>query len=327
METIVSVLESIKVYLLKIYVSIKEKFIKTNTEMTQKKDIDFKNLSILFFSLVSIFMAMGLFMPSEDGRVFREVAQSSVAKTQSFEKNDIKSNEKSKVSKIWSNEGSAYRNYGEGRVQGQINYNTAMVMGENKGNSKFEIPAGTKMRIQILDKFLVSQDGTPVIAKLLDSVTSMSGNQIPEGSLLYGEAIYQKASSKALINFKQVSYPNGSQHDISAQAVGEDGMLGLAGAVKSDSIKNSIGQVVTNFVGTMASGSVERDFMGNSKGGNTNGLYQAISEAAKDRAQKFGESLKESREWIEVESGVICEAVLIAPYKLINLDLSNGQGL
>lgn len=321
MEKINSLFEVVKNNFLIGFNRIKEIFIKKKTEMTQKKDVDFKNLSILFFSLVSIFIALGLFMPSDDGIVFRQVA-----KDLSIQKSEVKKEETSRsssASKVWSNS----RDYGRGQYNRQnhaINYNTAMTMEDGHGNSKYELPAGTKFKIQILEKFIASQEGTPVIAKLIESVTSASGNEIPEGSLLYGEAVYQNSSEKALITFKQVSYPNGSQHVISARALGEDGLVGISGNVKSDSIKNSAGQVITNFVGGLAAGSVERDFLGHSKGGTTNGLYQAIAEAAKDRAQKFGEELKESREWIEVEAGVIGEAILQSPYKLMSLDMNNN---
>lgn len=326
MEKVVRFLKSVQPFVFSKIKLLKQKFIKDNNNLTHKKDIDFKNLSILFFSLISIFMAVGLFMPAEDSRVFREVANNKITSDQSLEKSkfEITDEPNHTASKIWNNERS-YQSQSRS-TQVQVNYNTSMVMGESKGNAQFELAAGTRLRIQILEKFLASQEGSPVMAKLLESVTSASGNEIPEGSILYGEASYQKASSKALITFKQVSYPNGTQHDILAKAVGEDGIQGISGSVKSDSIKNSVGQVITNFVGSMASGSVERDFMGQSKGGNTNGMYQAISEAARDRAQKFGESLKESREWIEIDSGVLCEAILQSPYKLIQLNLNNDGG-
>lgn len=302
---------------------VKKIFVNQESQLTHKKELNLKNITILFFSTVAVFLIVGLFMPSEDQRVFRQVAKESTERsTSNTDLSSDSTNDKTTAQKVWGNGGSISNSRGGGNSQ--INYNTAMVMGGSKSNAKFEINAGTRMRIQIIEKFVASQEGTPVVAKLLDDVTSASGSSIPEGSLLYGEASYQKASSKAVIQFKKVSYPNGSLHDIAARVLGSDGMAGLEGDVKSDSVKNSIGQTITGFVGTLASGSMEKDFMGNSKGGNTNGLYQAISETAKAQAQKYGESMKESREWIEVQAGALCEAVILDTYKLIDLDSSDG---
>ncbi len=99
-------------------------------------------------------------------------------------------------------------------------------------------------------------------------------------------------------------------------------MPGLQGEVHSDSLKNSTGQFITTFVGAMAAGSLERDFMGNSKGGITNGLLQGVSETAKARAQKYGESLKEERSWIEVSGGQECEAILNQSFNMIESEVN-----
>lgn len=308
---------SVKNYVATNLKKLKDLFIKKKTNLTTKKDLDFKNLAIVFFSIVSLFLILGMLMPTEDSRVFRQIAKDPPPHVEPSTANDVEERPINSASKIWGSSSSGISG-GQRGGGSQVNYNTAMVIGSKNGNSKNELHAGTKIRLQILDKFVASQEGTPVIAKSIEEASSDSGNSIPEGSLFYGEASYQPSSGRASIQFKKVSYPNGMIRDIAVFVVGNDGMSGLEGNVKSDSIKNSTGQIITTFVGSLAGGSVERDFMGNSKGGINNGLLQAISETARDRAQKFGESMKNAREWIEVPAGTVCDAVIQQSYQMID---------
>ena len=93
-------------------------------------------------------------------------------------------------------------------------------------------------------------------------------------------------------------------------AIGKDSQPGLSGRVYSDGLRNSAGQVITTFVGGLAAGSMETDFLGRSKGGLQNGLLAAVGAAAKERAQTYGEKMKAEREWIEVSQGFECDAIL-----------------
>ncbi len=74
--------------------------------------------------------------------------------------------------------------------------------------------------------------------------------------------------------------------------------------------------VITTFVGGLAAGSMETDVLGRSKGGIENGLLGAVAATAQGRAQAYGEKLKTEREWIELNSGIECDAVLNDSYKL-----------
>ncbi len=314
MEKIKQIFNQIKIYVESNLKKIKNLFIHKKTVLTSKKDLDFKNVSIVFFCIVGIFLILGMLMPSEDNRVFRQVAKDPMPKPIEV-KNDDDQKSVNSASKIWGHGSSSFTNNQNGVTH--VNYNTAMVIGSKNGNSRTELHAGTQMRLQILEKFIASQDGTPVIAKLIDEVTSDSGNTIPAGALFYGEATYQQSSGRATVKFNKVSYPNGTVRDVSANVLGSDGLSGLDGNVRSDAVKNSVGQVITTFVSGLAAGSVERDLIGNSKGGISNGILQAVSETARDRAQKYGESMKDAREWIEVPAGTFCNAILQKSYKLI----------
>ena len=192
-----------------------------------------------------------------------------------------------------------------------------MVVSPHGGNSKLELHAGTHLRVRIVDKFITSQEAAPVLGKVMEDATTESGLSIPKDSLLYGDATYQKASGRAVIQFKKISYPSGEVRTIQANVISGDGMAGLEGSIHSDGVKNSAGQILTTFVGGLAAGSMQRDLLGNSTGGITNGLLQAASDTAKDRAQKYGETLKESREWIEIAAGTECEAVIQQSFKMM----------
>lgn len=325
MEKVKNIFDSFKNMTIKLQNKIRTFFLKKKTSLTSKQDFDFKNISVVFFSVVGIFLILGMFMPTDDTRVFRQVAKDPPPRVDKSQKTETEQKSSNAASNIWGHGSSGFSTGGGGNSQ--INYNTSMVIGSKNGNSKTELHAGTKVRLQIIDKFVASQEGTPVIAKSVEDVTSDSGSSIPEGSLFYGEASYLKSSGRASIQFRKVSYPNGTIRDISTVAISADGLAGLEGHVKSDAVKNSAGQIITTFVGGLAAGSVERDFMGNSKGGISNGLLQAISETAKDRAQKYGESMKDAREWIEIPAGAPCEAIIQQSYKMIEStdDFSGGR--
>lgn len=300
--------------------SLKAVFVSSKTDLTSKSDLNTKNISAAAFSILAIFMALGLLAPTEESRVFTQVAKEPLTRTDYEEIHEKDNPAASKSSQIWSSSGNSYRS---ARSGSQVNYNTAMVMGSKNGNSKNEFHAGSKVRIEILEKFIASYEGTPVLGKTTESITTESGFTIPEGSQLYGEASFQKSSGRAIIKFSKLSLPDGQIKDFVASVVSSDGTVGLDGNIKSDSVKNSAGQMITTFVSGLAAGSVQRDFLGNTKGGIENGLLNAISDTAKDRAQKYGESLKESREWIEIESGTPCEAVL---QQAFNLNKSEDGG-
>lgn len=321
-------MEKIKLLLSKSWSWLKGYFVSTTTTVSKKTEINQKNIVITFSAVMVLFMVVVLFLPSEDTRVFREVKDEEKVTDVSMPRNTNNINERSpdkraKANKLW--------NGGEStsvatREQNQINYNTAMVVGGSSGNSRDQLYAGYKVRLQNVDKFVTSQDGTPIIARVVDSATTESGMTIPVGAIFYGEATYQASSDKAQIKFARVSFPDGRILDLQATAVDESGQSGLTGNVKSDAVKNSAGQVLTAFVGGLAAGSVSRDVFGQSAGGIQNGLLQALADTAKDRASQYGEKMKEAREWIEVESGVYFDAVIQQSVSL-KQEFNQGGGL
>lgn len=294
---------------------IQSLLLKKSVHQTAKRDINFRNIFILLGVFILTFVAIVLFLPNQETAKFREVTKS--LSDQSGSQVKDKPTE-SGSSKLWASPPS-FR--GGGQASG-ISQNTPMQVLPHNGNSKLELHAGVRLRVQIVDKFIASREPVPVLGRVVENATSESGLSIPEGSLLYGEASYQKSLGRAAIQFRKISYPSGEIRNISANVISSDGMPGVKGVVHSDALKNSGGQFISTFVSAVAAGSVQRDFMGNSRGGVENGLLVGASEVAKDRSQKYAESLKETREWIEVGSGIECEAIIAQPYKMIESEVN-----
>ncbi len=318
MDKIKTILRNIKVWLMNHWDA---KFIKFKSFFSEtsgseiaggslKKDLKFGNIIILASCFISILVGVVLFLPNAEEIKFRVVSVAQI-KPENKDSNQKKTGE-ANAEKLW---GSSYNYTPPASVQ--ANYNTSMLVLPHGGNSKLELHAGTHLRITIVDKFIASQDPVPVMAKVTEAATTDSGLSIPMGALLYGEASFQKQSGRANIAFRKLSLPSGMIRNISANAISSDGMPGLEGHVHSDGVKNSAGQIITGFVGGLAAGSMQRDLLGNSTGGISNGLLQATADTAKNQAQKYGESLKESREWIEISSGVECEAIINQSFQMI----------
>ena len=183
-----------------------------------------------------------------------------------------------------------------------------MVLSPKGGNAKTQLRAGIRVPLRILDKFIVSDSPVPILAEAILNVTTDSGLFLPAGTKFYGEASHQKDSDRALIHFSQISLPSGEIKPISAIGLGKDSQPGVSGKVHSDAVKNTAGQMITTFVGGFASGSMQTNFLGGSEGGVQNGVLNAVATTAKDRAQDYGEKLKNERQLIEVAQFAECDA-------------------
>jgi hypothetical protein len=298
---------------------LKNLFLKKPDLQTTKRDFNFRNIFVLLGLFMITFVTIVLFLPTQETIKFHEVAKNPTSVSPDNKSQGASSNEDSRSSKLWASPTGATRSSGGGIG---VSQNTPMQVLPRGGNSHAQLHAGTHLRVRIVDKFVVSQEPVPVLGRIMEDATTESGLKISEGSLLYGEASYQKSSGRALVRFRKLSYPSGEIRNISATVIGDDSMPGITGVTHSDGIKNSAGQFVTTFVGALAAGSVQRDFLGNSQGGLQNGLLMATSEVAKDRAQKYGENLKAAREWIEIGPNSECEAIIDQSFQMIESEVN-----
>ncbi len=301
---------------------LKSLFVK-KSEVSEKKEINFKSFKILFITGILSFIVIMIFLPTEQEIEFTQKIVTVEAGVQKKEPDTQSTQNQGLATNMW-NPGAAKTMGGirSGGTGNQINYNTSMILGSKNGNAKTQLRAGIRIPLRILDKFIVSKESVPILAEsILDSTTD-SGLSLPMGTRFYGEASFQKGSDRATINFRQISLPSGEIRSIGGMGLGKDGQPGVAGSVYSDGVKNTMGSVITTFVAGYASGSMETDLLGNSKGGVENGLKAAISATAKERAQNFGEKLKAQREWIEVSAGTECDTLL---NESMNLQQSGGE--
>jgi hypothetical protein len=285
---------------------------------TTKKDLSWKNVIIVMTGLMGLMIVMAFLKPEENNTKFRVVNDEKTLDRE--EENRASENNKSSAAqRIWENP-PKFRVTSSGAAP---NLNTPMLVGPSNGNAHVQFQAGTKVRIKMSEKFMASKDPTPVMAVTIEDIQTEAGLILPSGSQFYGEATQIGGSSRAKVEFKQIAEPSGRLRQIQGLIVGLDGERGIEGKLHSDGVKNSAGQVITTFFAGLAGGSVERDLMGNSKGGISNGLLSAASEVARDRAHQYGESLKEAREWVEIEAGADAEVVLTQSLKMIESENRN----
>ncbi len=304
-------IEAIKSSILK----IKTHFVK-KSDVSEKREVNFKSFKILLFGGVLIFILVTFLLPTEQDIEFSQKMVPATEKAHTDEVENSKTDPNQDLAtQMWNSSPSnglrnVYGNSSGGSSGNQINYNTSMIVGAKNGNAKTQLRSGIRIPLRIIDKFVVSQESVPILAEsILDSTTD-SGLRLPAGSRFYGEASFQKGSERAVIQFRQISLPSGEIKSISGIAVGKDGQPGVAGDVHSDGAKNTMGSIITTFIAGYATGSMETDVLGRSKGGVENGLKAAVAATAKDRANSYGEKLKTQREWIEVNMGAECDVLL-----------------
>lgn len=291
---------------------LKKSFIEENN-FSRKIDLNFKTLKFIAICGVVIFVSVVFLLPTDVPVEFVEKIDRPEEKKVESANSSESSNKQESAQNLWA---APRVSIPGGSGGNQINYDTSMIIGSKGGNAKTELRSGIRVALRLMDKVIVSQDPVPILAEsILDSVSD-SGLRLPAGTKFYGQAIFQRGSERAQIRFDQISLASGRIKRISALALDKSGQPGVSGKVFSDGVKNTVGQVLTTFVGGLAAGSMQTDIMGNSKGGIENGLLGAVAATAQSRAQNYGEKLKTEREWIELDPGTECDAVLNESFKL-----------
>lgn len=279
------------------------------SNVSAKTEINFKTIRTLALTFFFIFVGVVMLMPDERSVEFFEKRVSTSEPKSSDSESPGNSVERTGAANgLWDSPRPAIpRGMGGGT---QINHNTSMILGAKSGNAKVQLRAGVRLPLRIMDKFIVSSEPVPILAELLLDAMTDAGLRLPAGTKFYGEASFQKGGERASIQFRQISLPDGQIRPLAGLAVGKDGQPGITGRVYSNGLKNTAGSVLTTFVGGLAAGSVETDFMGRSRGGMENGFLTAVAATAKERAQSYGEKMKAEREWIEVTAGAECDVLL-----------------
>jgi type IV secretory pathway VirB10-like protein len=137
---------------------------------------------------------------------------------------------------------------------------------------------------------------------------------IPQGAKLIGDISFDDSNERAQVSWRSIIMPDGRERPLSGIGVGRDGQTGVDGNVKSESLKNAVGQTLTRLIGAYAEGSMSRGQSGSNEGGNQNGMKNAIAETANDRANALAEDMKKEKKWIELQMGTEFYTVLNQPF-------------
>jgi hypothetical protein len=184
---------------------------------------------------------------------------------------------------------------GEGQRQG------GMVISREGSDAAVSLQPGAKIRMRLLERVIVGSQSIPIVAIVTEDYSAESGVAIPKGSKVFGDASFDKDSSRALVSWKNIQFPGGRFRQFEALAAALNGHPGLEGTIHSEALKNALGHTMTRFVGAYAEGSMEKSPVFGSKGGHENGMKNAIAETAKDQADRYADSLKKERVWIELK--------------------------
>lgn len=281
----------------------------------EKRQFNSQRVLIVVGLLTSLFTLYALIAPAPAKYVgeFRETLSPEAQKSVDAEREKVINQATNTVQKAFSNfsAGSGAVNGGQRTSNGTANeLNSLMILSRPGVNSSNQLAAGMKFSVRLLDKVTISDQAVPVIVEVTRGVFNDSGAGIEEGSRLFGIAQFQNGAERAQIQFQSISDPSGIVRQIQGVGIGSDGQTGIAGDVHSQSLKNTAGQFVSRFVGAYASGSQQRDFLGNSRGGATNGLLNAVAATAEDRTNAYAQDLQKERQWIEIPQATEITVVL-----------------
>lgn len=214
---------------------------------------------------------------------------------------------------------------GSGGGRSEQDRSSSMILNREGVDVRTQLSVGTRVSIRLSNKVTIANQGMPVVGIVSHDVASESGTAIPSGSKVLGDATFDSDAERATINWRSIILPDGRERPFFAVGVGHDGQVGVDGRVRSDGVKNAVGQTLTKFVGAYAAGSMNTGMLGANQGGHENGLRNAVAQTATDRANAMGEALQKERKWIELDSGTETFAVLNQPFTFRDAGATYGR--
>lgn len=306
--------------------SWKDFFLKEAKPFTTKRDVNWFRVKLIGGTLIITVVMLILIWPTSqpEQAVFHEKAINGSASSTNSEQSDptqetVRQIQEARVNSQQVHSSLDYlyksdRGAGTGGGTGTTNKNAGMILARNGFDSRTQLPPGTRLPIKLIQGATVSEQAVPVIGIVLREIQSDHGIAIPAGSKVLGEVSFNSSADKVNLNWRSIILPDGRERPFSAVGLDSDGHSGLAARIRSESVKNAIGQTLTKFVGAYAGGSMSTGAFGANPGGGKNGLRNAIAETATERANAMGEELQKERKWAELESGLEVMAVLNQPF-------------
>lgn len=203
--------------------------------------------------------------------------------------------------------------------------NISMILARGGLDSKTQLPPGSRLSVRLFERAIVAGQGMPVIGIVTKDFVHEDALAIPAGSKVFGEVSFEDSGDRAKVDWRSIQFPDGRERQLSAIGVSDDGQVGVIGSVKSQAIKNTVGQTLTRFIGAYAEGSMQRGALGANQGGDDNGWKNAIAGTAKDQAEGFANNLKKEKRWIEVSNSTEFFAVLTANFAFRDPGATNGR--
>lgn len=291
--------------LLRIWRGIKLCFVKEAEGFSDKPSILWRRIAAVVLTGLGIFIIFVLVIAGEQEKV------SDFAEKKQVAGSVPQSNVTSTQQRGFNNElGQSGTVSGSASGGGTVNRNTPMVLSRG-GDATTQLPPGTKFAVTLADSTSITSQAQPVVGIISQDVFTDYGVAINRGTKIFGEASFDRDRGRAIIQWRTLINENGQSKTVSAIALGSDNLPGVEGEVHSDGIKNTVGALVTRFVGGVAEGSISRNFMGQSTGGIENGLLNGVADTAKEHADLMAEDLKKERAWIELKKGTQAQVILI----------------
>lgn len=305
---------------------------------TKKRDINWKFIGVALSIGLSVGVVVILFLPTpkSEQKIFYEKGDPRSSAPQTLMQKTPHENNPTEdtLAQLQSAKGQSgsvpksldYLNQQSSKSGGQsLNRNSSMVIARGGLDSKTQLPPGSKFSVTLDQSMTLDSHTVPIIATVNKDVVQEDGTAIPQGSKLYGDAGFDDSSERVQVNWKSVQFPSGQMKPLAAIGVGSDGQVGLDGDVHSDAVKNTVGQTLTRFIGAYAEGSMQRGAFGGNPGGDDNGLKNAISETAKDRANTLAEDMKKERKWVELKTGAVYYAIVTQPFQFRDPGATYGR--
>lgn len=320
-----------------ISLNCKEWFLKAPKPFTTKRDVKWERLGWIAAGVLILLILLILILPAEtiEQTVFHEKVNASGGSSGNGMENNptqdtVRQFEEAQVGSrsvhgsldhLYADTGG--RSLAAGRGGPSADRSSSMIISRG-GDTKNQLSSGTRIRVKLAEDLVVSSQSVPLIGYISSDVYSDSTLAIPKGSKLMGEASFNESTERASVNWRSVITPDGKERAFSALSVGQDSQEGIKGNVRSEAVKNSVGQTLTTFVGAYAAGSMNTGAFGANQGGPRNGLRNAIAATATNRANSLGEELQKESKWIELKGGSELTAILNQPFVFRDPGGTNG---
>jgi hypothetical protein len=293
---------------------------KEQKPFTNKREVNWKFLSKLGIASVLFVILAVIFTPPKEPiqEVFHENTQAggvitstennpTEQTTEQFQKGNVNlQTVPTSLDHLYAPSGGGLSQNGSGGKE----RNATMILSRSGNDAKNQLSAGTRIFVKLVDKIIVSTQAMPLVGIVMKDVTHDNELAIPQGAKIQGSVTFDDSLERATINLTSIIFPDGRERQISAVAIGEDEQLGVEGNIKSNAFQNAAGLALTRFVGAYAQGSMSSGQLGEQSGGNKNGIKNAISATAEDRANAYADDMKKAKKWIELTNRTQFTAVL-----------------